>query len=64
MKTYIYYTVYINQPNLKLVSQVTYELPLTSVKIEQITSAISKALEEDEMTTFHNVLCVGSISED
>lgn len=64
MKTVIYLTLYINQPNLGLVSKLAYVLPLTSEKIEQITSAISTALKEDEMTTFHNVLCVGSICED
>ena len=57
----MYYTLDIYQPNLGLVSQITYQLPLNKFKIEQITSAISKALQEDEMTTFHNVLCVGSI---
>ena len=64
MKTVIYYTLYINQPNLGLETKGTYELPLTSQKIRQIADAISRALEEDDMTTFHNALCVGTMFED
>lgn len=64
MKTIIYYMVYIRQPSLGLESQFTYELPLTSEQRRLIVDAISRALEEDEMATFHNVLRVGSISED